>query len=96
MLQLDSLIQHSRTDLLNPTSDRYIEILDVLESLDRSLIAGRQVLSSLSALVAKICTLEQLAKLMVYSFPYFPAAAPSKLSHMAVGSQHWGGNMAHA
>ena len=82
MLQLDSMIHCSSTDML--TSERYIEILDLLESLDRSLIAGRQALSSLSALLAKTCTLEQLAKLMVYSFPYWCGAAPCELSHKEV------------
>ena len=83
MLQLDSLIHCNTTDLLR--NERHIKMLDLLESLDRSLIAGRQVLSNLSALLAKTCTLEQLAKLMVYSFPYWCAAAPSKLGQTEVG-----------
>ena len=83
MLQLDFVIEYSSTDLLS--SARHIEILDVLESLDHSLVAARQGLSSLGALLVKTCTLEQLAKLFVYSFPYFPAAAPCKLCLKEIG-----------
>ena len=82
MLQLDSLIHYSSTDML--TIERHNEVLDLLESLEQSLLAGRRSLTFLSALFAKTCTLEQLAKLMVHSFPYWCSAAPCKWKHKEV------------
>ena len=89
MLELNSLIQNSSTDML--TIERQVQMLELLESLDNSLVAGRQVLAGLSSLFAKVCTLEQMAKLMVYSFPYWCSAAPCKLSQEEVGGVSTGG-----
>jgi hypothetical protein len=75
MLELDALM-HQTTDML--TNEQHVNMLDLLSSLESSLDAGRQVLTSLSALLNRTCTLEQLAKFMVHSFPYWCQAAPCK------------------
>ena len=76
MLQLDSLVH--TTDMI--TNEQHISMLDVLSDLEHSLGAGRHAHTTLSALVVKTCTLEQLARMMVFSFPYWCRAAPSKFT----------------
>jgi hypothetical protein len=75
MLELDALVRQN-TDML--TNEQHVNMLDLLSSLESSLDAGRQALTSLSSLMVRTCTLEQLAKLMVHCFPYWCQAAPCK------------------
>jgi hypothetical protein len=83
MLDLDARM-HQTTDML--TNEQYISMLDLLSSVQFSLDAGRQALTGLSALLTRTCTLEQLAKFMVYSFPYWFQTAPRKCKGlMALG-----------
>jgi hypothetical protein len=81
MLQLDSLLQIS--DMI--TSEQHVSVLDLLSTLEHSLGAGRHAHTTLSALVVKTCTLEQLARLMVYSYPYWCKAAPCRLGGGSFG-----------
>jgi hypothetical protein len=75
MLELDACM-HQTTDML--TNEQHISMLDLLSSLESSLDESRQALTSLGSLMHRTCSLEQLAKLMVYSFPYWCQAGPRK------------------